>query len=53
MRKFVYEGERKFLILYPVDQLVEKGTEIETADKVLIKELLELGFKEIKKEGVK
>lgn len=50
-----YNGERKFLILYPVNQLVEHGTEIETTNKQFIKDLKELGFKEVKdkkdKEG--
>lgn len=54
--KLKYDGEKKFLILHPVNELVEKGKEIETTDKRLIKDLKELGFKEVKenkKEGDK
>lgn len=47
--KLRYEGERRFLILHPVNELVENGKEIETTDKQFIKDLKELGFKEVKK----
>jgi endonuclease I len=54
--KLKYEGAKRFLILYPENHLVEKGYEIETTDKQFIKDLKELGFKEVKaknKEGEK
>jgi hypothetical protein len=55
--KLKYDGEKSFLILFPVNQLVEHGTEIETTNKQFIKDLKELGFKEVKakkdKEGDK
>lgn len=54
--KLKYDGEKKFLILFPVNELVQKGKVIETTDKNFIKDLKELGFKEVKetkKEGDK
>jgi hypothetical protein len=54
--KLKYEGKKKFLILHPVNELVENGKEIETTDRQFIKDLKELGFKEVKenkKEGDK
>jgi hypothetical protein len=51
--KLKYEGERKFLILFPENHLVENGYEIETDNKQFIKDLKEMDFKEVKtkKEG--
>lgn len=48
--KLVYEGSRRFLLLHPYNQIIENGTEIETTDKELIKQLKELGLKEVKKK---
>lgn len=50
-----YEKEKMLRILYPKDIIVEKGTELETDDTNFIKDLKELGFKEVKtkKEGGK
>ena len=55
--KLVYEGDKKFMILFPIAKRVENGTEIETTDKDTQKRLKELGFTEVKanknKEGDK
>lgn len=47
LRKMRYDGERRFLILYPMDKLVEKGTEIVVNNKEDSDMLEELGFKEV------
>jgi hypothetical protein len=53
--KLKYGGKKKFLIIHPENHLVEEGYEIETTDRGFIKDLKELGFKEVKatkkKEG--
>ena len=52
--KYEYKGHKKFLILYPVNQLVENGTVIETTDKSFAQELIDMGFEKVKdktKEG--
>jgi hypothetical protein len=48
--KYIYNGHRKFLILHPVDKMVEKGTVIETTDKQFSKDLLEMGFEKVKQD---
>lgn len=47
LRKLVYNGERKFLILYPINELVEKGKAIVVNDKKTAEDLKELGFEEV------
>jgi transcription antitermination factor NusA-like protein len=47
LRKLVYKGDRKFLILHPVNELVEKNTEITVNNKEIAKQLQELGFEEV------
>jgi hypothetical protein len=46
--KLRYYKDKKFMLLLPITLRVERGTEYETDDKELIKELKELGFKEVK-----
>lgn len=47
LRKMVYNGDRKFLILYPINELVVKGKEIIVNDKKTAEDLKELGFEEV------
>lgn len=42
-----YDGDRRFLILFPMDKLVEKGTEITVNNKKDSDMLEELGFEEV------
>lgn len=58
LRKLVYKGDRKFLILHPVNELVEKDKEVVVNSKDIAEQLIELGFEEVlekktnkKKEG--
>ncbi len=53
--KLRYQKEKPFVITQPIYLRVEKGVTYETADKELQKQLIELGFHEVKpakkKEG--
>lgn len=55
--KLRYENSQRLKILFPINKTVENGTEIETTDVNLAKQLKKLGFKEVrahnKKEGDK
>jgi len=51
--KLVYDGQKRFRILFPVDLMVEKGTEYEAKDKDTQRRLKELGFKEVKSKNEK
>lgn len=52
LRKMIYKGQRKFLIMYPVDLLVEDGTEYTASSQDEAEMLEELGF-EVVAEGKK
>lgn len=47
LRKLIYKGDRKFLILHPMNELVEKDKEIVVNNKDIAEQLLELGFEEV------
>jgi hypothetical protein len=42
--KLRYNKEKRFRLLFPIDLLVEKGTEFETENKDEIKRLKDVGF---------
>jgi adenylate cyclase class IV len=45
--KLIYNGKRKFRILFPEYHEVSEGYVIETDDKLFAKELKTLGFEEV------
>jgi hypothetical protein len=51
--KLEYLGTQKFKMLLPHEVDIESGTIIDTNDKELQKQLQELGFSKITKEGDK
>lgn len=46
--EFIYEGEKRFRIVFPFDVVVQKGTKIKATNKDEQKRLKELGFSEVK-----
>lgn len=47
LRKYVYRGKRKFLIMFPIDQLVQDGTEVVAKNKKEAELFEELGFEKV------
>lgn len=53
MKKLIYKGDKKFRILHPVDERIEKGTVLLVDNKEFEKELLEFGFEEVQEDSKK
>lgn len=55
LRQLVYKGKRRFLVMHPIDLLVEHGKEVTVNNKEEADLLKELGFEEVAqgKEEVK
>jgi len=50
--KYEYKSDKKIRVIFPFDEVINKGHIIEATDKDTQKRLKELGFKEVtKKEG--